>query len=72
MKQCCRSIAVLTVNKTTCCMVFGTVLGTKVQKGHKGTFFLGEHHYTESKLFTFSNYHGWKEEIRSFKMDPCL
>ena len=28
-------------------MVFGTVLGTKVQKGHKGAFFPGECHYTE-------------------------
>ena len=27
----------------------GTVLGTRVQKGHKGAFFLGERHYTESK-----------------------
>ena len=25
----------------------GTVLGTKVQKGHKAAFFLGERHYTE-------------------------
>ena len=32
----------------------GTVLGTKVQKDHKGTFFLGERHYTESKLSLLS------------------
>ena len=31
----------------------GTVLGTKVQKDHKA-FFLGEHHYTESKLSLLS------------------
>ena len=28
----------------------GTVLGTKVQKGHKRAFFHDKHHYTESKL----------------------
>ena len=31
-------------------VLHGTVLGTKVQKGHKGAFFLGERHYTEGKL----------------------
>ena len=46
-----KSIAILKVNKTRV-LPSGTVLGTKVQKGHKGALFLGDRHYTESNLLS--------------------
>ena len=44
----------LPYSKSTRMLPSGRVLGTKVQKGHKGALFLGEHHYTESKLSLLS------------------